>query len=49
MLVNQRPTVWFGDADEGFRVDAKRLREIHWYITMHVLPPFAPFFVSALS
>jgi hypothetical protein len=48
MRLNPRPAVWFADAEEGLRVDAKRLREIHWYITMEVFPLFAPFFAEAV-
>jgi hypothetical protein len=48
MRLNPRPAVWFGDAEEGLRVDVKRLRDIHWYITMEVFPLFAPFFTEAV-
>jgi hypothetical protein len=49
MRLNPRPAIWFGDREEDVWVDAARLREIHSYITMNVLPLFAPFFVRAVG
>ena len=49
MWLNPRPAIWFGDTEEEVWVDAKRLREIHWYITVDVLPLFEPFFVRAVA
>ncbi len=48
MLLNPRPAIWFGDAEEGLWVDAKQLGEIHWYIAIEVFPLFAPFFEEAV-
>jgi hypothetical protein len=48
LWLNPRPSVWFGAGDEGLKVDAKRLREIHSYVRMQVLALFAPFFVHVI-
>jgi hypothetical protein len=49
MLLNPRPSVWFGAASGNLKVDAKRLRKIYSYIRMQVLPLFAPFFLGAIG